>query len=191
MSPGRSERHASEPEAEDLLAIARLGRPHGVRGEIRGEALCPPVLSFEALMTSGPLWLRRENAPLESIEVEALRPHGQLWLVTLEGVGDRDAAEAFKQAELCLEREALPDLPEGWYWEADLLGLAVEDRRRGPIGKAAGLEQLGGQHVLVVEREGPTGAKIQVPWAEALVTGIDREAGRIEVDLPDEYPGLT
>lgn len=142
-------------------------------------------------MTAGPLWLRRQDAPLELIEVEALRPHGQLWLVTLGGVGDRDKAEEFKHAELCLEREELPDLPEGWYWEADLVGLAVEDRRLGPLGNAAGLEQLGGQHVLVVERDAPAGAKIQIPWAEALVTRIDLEGGRIEVDLPDEYPGLT
>lgn len=142
-------------------------------------------------MTAGPLWLRREKAPLQALEVQGLRPHGQLWLITLDGVADRDAAEEFKHAELCLERSELPDLPEGWYWEADLLGLAVEDRRLGPIGTVSGLEQLGGQHVLVVKRESPAGSQIQIPWAEALVPRVDLDAGRIEVDLPSEYPGLT
>lgn len=142
-------------------------------------------------MTGGPLWLRQEGRPLRTVDVAALRPHGQLWLITVEGVEDRDAAGELKHAELCLQREELPDLPEGWYWEADIVGLAVEDRRLGSLGRAAGLEQLGGQPVLMVERDAPSEGRIQIPWAEALVPVVDLENRRIEVDLPDEYPGLS
>lgn len=180
-----------EPEADDLLAIARLGRPHGVRGEIRGEALCPPVLSFEELVTSGSLWLRSRKRPLRCLDITGLRPHREVWLMTLKGFEDREAVEELNGDELCMERGDLPELPEGWYWEADLIGLPVEDRQLGVIGKATGLDQLGAQNVLVVEKASPEGGVVQIPWVAALVKEIDLEGRKIEVDLPAEYPGLS
>jgi 16S rRNA processing protein RimM len=191
MSPVRSGQNASEPEADDLLAIARLGRAHGVRGEIRAESLCPPVLSFQDLVIEGPLWLRSRKRPLRSVEVAGLRPHREVWLLTLDGIGDREAAEELNGDEICMERGELPDLPEGWYWEADLVGLVVEDVQRGVIGTAAGLEQLGAQNVLVVEKRPPGEDPVHIPWVEALVREIDLDARRIRVDLPAEYPGLS
>lgn len=182
-------RSGSKPEAESLLAIARLGRPHGVRGEIRAEALCPPVLSFEALARARPLWLRHGRAELKRVKVEGLRPHQGQWLLTLEGVGGREEAGELRGAELCLERRELPELPEGWYWEADLLGLTVVDRELGEIGRASGLESVAGQSVLMVERG--EGDRIRIPWVRELVRRVDVARRRIEVDLPSEYPGLS
>jgi 16S rRNA processing protein RimM len=190
MTPGRQVRPGSTPEAENLLAIARLGRPHGVRGEIRAEVLCPPVLSFEELATEGPLWLRREGQAPRLVKVEGLRPHQDDWLLTLEGLEVREEAGELNGSELCLERRDLPELPEGWYWEADLVGLAVVDRALGEIGRVAALEASGGQSVLVVKRGGAEGGRIQIPWVRALVRNVSVAGGLIEVDLPSDYPGL-
>ncbi len=191
MSPVPAGQNAPEPEADDLLAIAQLGRPHGVRGEIRGMSLCPPVLSFEELVIEGPIWLRSGKRPLRTIQPIGLRPHRDVWLITLEGVEDRDAAEVLNGDELCMQRTDLPDLPEGWYWESDLVGLLVEDRQLGQIGKAVGLEQLGAQSVLVVEKAAPEGGRVQIPWVEALVRDVNLDGNKIQVDLPAEYPGLS
>lgn len=189
MTEGRKPRIGQTPEAESLLAIARLGRPHGVRGEIRAEALCPPVLSFEELATSGPLWMRRAGSALQRVSVEGMRPHQGDWLLTIGGLEVREEADEFRGAELCMERRKLPDLPEGWYWEADLLGLPVIDRGLGTIGTAAGLDTTTGQSLLIVERA--AGERVQIPWVRGLVRHVDLTGGRIEVDLPAEYPGLS
>jgi 16S rRNA processing protein RimM len=191
MIPRRPSRPDSTPEAESLLAIARLGRPHGVRGEIRAEALCPPVLNFEDLIGLSPLWLRRTGAPPQRVEVRSVRPQPPAFLLMLEGWDVREEAAGLTGAELCLERTLLPELPEGWYWEADLIGLTVEDRRLGVIGRVAALELIAGQGSLRVTREETPGAAVAIPWAHELVRAVDLNAGRIEVDLPLDYPGLS
>lgn len=189
MTRSRPQRQDSGPEAEALLAIARLGRPHGVRGEIRGQALCPPVLNFEEVAAIRPLWLRVEGEAARPVEIAGMRPHQQEWLITLEGLDVREEADELRGAELCLERRMLPELPEGWYWETDLIGLPVEDAQLGAIGTVTGLEERGAQSVLRVGREG--GGFVDVPWTRGLVKEVDLAGGRIRVDLPAEYPGLS
>ncbi len=89
----------------------------------------------------------------------------------------------------CLVRRA--DLPQGALtrggrgaWD----GWEVHDARAGLVGTVAGIQELPGQGLLEVAhgREGrPDGAPVLVPLVDALVCGVDEDARRIDVDLPD------
>lgn len=177
------------PEAEGLLSVGFVHRAHGVRGEMRVRSLCPEALDFAELVNEREVWLRRGAEPLASLRVLSLRGHQDDFLLTAEGIEDREAAEALRGAELCMERSELPDLPEGWFWEEDLVGLEVIDRRLGKIGAVTGLENVGAQWQLRIKTEG--GKSIDIPWATALVPKVDLDSRRVEVDLPDDYPGLS
>ena len=127
---------------------------------------------------------------LEAVDLGdgALRPvrgsrpgPGGAWLLTLEGVGDRDAAAALTGREVCVPREVLPEAPEDTYL-ADLLGLAVVDRAGRALGTVAGVETSGAQDLLTVD--GPDGPWL-LPAVEAFLVEVDRTAGRLVVDVPE------
>lgn len=171
-----------------LLAVAGLGRPHGLRGEVRATPLTPDVVDFAGLMRGRRLWLRRGDEAPKAVKVTALRRHGEVYLLTLSGVGDRNAAAALTDCELCIGIGELPPLPEGWHWEFELEGLVVHDRRRGELGRVVGLRDLGGRSSLAVDLS--DGGTVQIPYVQALVPEVDIKSGRITVDLPQGFPGL-
>jgi 16S rRNA processing protein RimM len=176
------------PAEGELLAIARLGRPHALAGEVRAEPLTPPPVDFGVLVMERPLWLRAGAAAPQQVRIRSLRALPGAYLVALRGFEDRAAAERLRNAELCVARADLPPLPEGWLWEAEVEGLEVLDRRRGLVGRAEGLLEIAGRWSLRVVRA--EGEPLLIPWAEALVTQVDLAGRRIDVDLPDDYPGL-
>lgn len=104
-------------------------------------------------------------------------------VVTFDVVGDIDAAEGLVGCH-CLVRRA--DLPEGALdvranaWE----GWEVHDVRTGLVGTVAGIQELPGQKLLEVVRT-VTGSTVLVPLVDAFVLGVDEDAHRISVDLPD------
>ncbi len=176
------------PKPEDLVAVARLHRPHGLRGEIRAERISPEVLDFAALVTQRKVWLRGKEGNFRGIRVLSLRTHQKTFLLTLEGIEERTAADALRGGELCILREDLPSLPEGWIWEKDLIGYEVEDATRGPIGAAAGLYAISDRHVLQVARA--DGTEIDIPWTKGLILSVESKTRKINVALPLDYPGL-
>ena len=173
---------------EDLLAIAHIVRPHGVRGELSAEVLAPPVLELGALLV-GRLYARFPGGEVRAVRGLGVRPHQERLLITLEGIQDMNAAETLRQVDLCLPRAELPPLPEGWYWEADVQACRVIDRTLGEIGQAAGLNLGLAQPRLELRR--PDGALALIPWVRAFILEVNLETHQILVDLPGDFPGIS
>jgi 16S rRNA processing protein RimM len=126
---------------------------------------------------------------VSAVRLLALRPHQDRWLVTVEGVDSIDQAEEWRGIDLCLPREELPELPDGWFWEADLLACHVSDAMLGEIGSVDGLDVGGAQPQLRLRR--PDGQIALIPWVRAFVRQVDLEAHLIHVDLPADFPGIS
>ncbi len=90
----------------------RIGRPHGVRGEVYVDLLTDRE---DRLAVGARLWARRPE-----LVVAASRPSNDRWLVTFEGF-DRTTAERFTDAELLAEPLDDPDA----LWVHDLIGSRV------------------------------------------------------------------
>src|SRR2546421_330342 len=84
--------------------------------------VAPKILDFEDWIVRQNLWVRRSNQIIDRVRAISVRPHQDAFLLTFENIEDRTAAEQLKAAEFCLPRAELPDLPEGWFWETDLIG---------------------------------------------------------------------
>lgn len=189
--PARTEPGADAPprdEAAEASAFLRLGKPHGLHGAVRADSPCPAVLDLAEFCRDREFLVRREGVPAGTVVVRELRPFKGGWLAFLEGACDRDLAETWRGAELCLPRSQRPELPDGWFWEEDLIGLTVRDPRYGELGRAAGLNDSGAQTCLIVER--PDGNLLEIPWADALVPDVDLDAREIRTALPADWPGL-
>jgi 16S rRNA processing protein RimM len=130
----------------------------------------------------GRVWLRRGQARAEAYPVAAWREHQGRVLLTLEGVADRNAAEALRSMEVCVRREDMPDPGEGELYLHDILGFTVRLEDGTPLGPFARFIETPGGEVWVVEH--PDG-EILLPGVDEVVVGIDVEAESITVDPPE------
>ncbi|MEV0969608.1 ribosome maturation factor RimM [Microtetraspora glauca] len=163
------------------LVVGRIGRPHGVRGEVTVEVRTDdPELRF-APGTA----LATDPATAGPLEIEGARWHKGILLLSLAGVDGRDAAEALRGTLLVIDSADLP--PSGdpdEFHDYELVGLTVVTVGGEPVGEVADVLHHG-QDLLVVRR--PSRAEAYVPFVKALVPEIDLEKGVLVVDAP---PGL-
>lgn len=111
--------------AEGLLAIGRVARAHGLRGELRVE---PFHAGSDALQRVSELWLaERSDDPGGAVRhaVEWARPVPKAFLIKLAGVVERDGAEALRGRVVWVARDALPSGDESEYYLVDLVGARV------------------------------------------------------------------
>jgi len=166
-----------------VVPVARVRRAHGVRGELRVEALgdAPDVLRTLQQVT-----LRSPDGQERRWNVQVVRsgPGGSL-LLRLEGLDDRTAAEAFKGWDVQAPKDALPDLDEGEYWYFQLQGLTVVRRDGEVLGEVVGVFNAGASDVATVR--GVRG-EWMLPIVDEVIVEIDVDGGRLIVD---PLPGLV
>jgi 16S rRNA processing protein RimM len=162
-----------------FLAVGKLGRPHGVRGEIIMEILTdfPERLQPGVLLYVGP-----EHRPMR---LRGRRPHQRGLLLAFEGVKDREQAGELRNFLVQVRADDRPPLPEGEYYHHQLLGLQIVDAAGDPLGVLSGILQTGANDVYEV-RTG-SGGELLIPATGSVILGIDLARGEIRVQLP---PGL-
>ena len=167
----------------DLLLMGRVGRPHGVRGEMKVTPETDDPARFELLdrlFVGATAEAARERA------VAGVRfqfPKGRtVVLLSLEGVDDLDVAETLRGQNLYADAADLPPLEEGEAYLHDLVGLVafhVGDDGE-PTGEPLGTVHDvldGAQLLFAVRREGRP--DVLVPDVEAIVAGVDLEGRRL------------
>jgi 16S rRNA processing protein RimM len=167
------------------LIVARIGRAHGVRGEVTVEVrtdspeqrLAPGVVLH--VPDGG---RRRELAAAgrpTSFTVTGHRDHNGILLLRFAEVGDRSAAEALR--DTLLEADVPEEDDDDAWYEHELLGLAVVDPGGARLGEVTGLQHNPAQDLLVVRT--PLGERL-VPFVTAIVPVVDVAAGHVVVDPP-------
>lgn len=161
-------------EPERLIPLGAVGRPHGVRGELRIHRFNP---ESTLLLEVSEVWLRQGDVS-RKIRVEGARPHGPFVLVWLEGVASREQAEALRGAEVCLPREALPPPDPGEVYHVDLVGMSARTADGTPAGEVVEvLSYPSAECLLVRSDEGDR----EVPLLEPYVAEVDLAARVIVV----------
>jgi 16S rRNA processing protein RimM len=160
-----------------LVILGVIGAPHGVRGELRVKSATADPL---AIGDYGPLFLP-DGRKLRLLNV---RQGGEVVIVKIEGINDRNAAEALKHLTLAVPRSALPPSDdEDDFYHADLIGLTCETAEGVHIGTIAAINDFGAGDILDIRR--PTGPNMTLGFTKANVPAIDIAAGRIIVVLPN------
>ena len=162
----------------DRVVLARIGAPHGIRGEVR---LTPFTHDPEALAAYGPL----ESQDGRAITIERVRPAGSVLIAKLQGIDDRTQADALNGTELTIARARLPE-PEhaDEFYHADLIGLAAIDADGGSVGSVVAVHNFGAGDILEIAP--PRGASLLIPFTREAVPAVDLAAGRLLVDPPPE-----
>ena len=171
------------PGTGERLRVARIGKPHGIRGEVTvqlftddpTQRLAPGVA---LIREPGKETADRGTA---SLTVTAQRWNKQICLQRFEEINDRDAAEALRGSFLYIEAPAEPDEDEGWY-SHDLEGMTCIDAAGAALGEVAELITGPAQDLLVVTTV--DGEEVMVPFVEEIVPEIDVEARTIRLNPP-------
>ena len=158
------------------LTVARVGKAHGLRGEV---ALDLRTDDPEERLAVGER-LETRPADVGPLTVATVRVHQGRWLVGFEGVRDRTGAEALRGVELVVEAEA-SDEEDAWY-PHELAGLRAEGTDGRVLGRVEGLEHLPAHDVLVLRE--PDGARTLVPFVRQIVPVVDVAGGRVVLDPP-------
>lgn len=165
-----------------LVTVGRVGRAHGIRGDVAVEVRTDVP---EARFAEGTV-LATEPAAAGPLTVSQVRWHRDRLLVRFAGVPDRSAAEALRGVQLLAdvdEREATGDPDE--FPDHRLVGLPVQTRDGTRIGEVGEVVHLPGHDLLAVRRPGR--AEALVPFVAEIVPDVDLDRGLVTVDPP---PGL-
>ena len=146
-----------------MLEVGRIAKPHGIRGDVIVEL----ITNRAERVASGAVLHAGERA----FRVEASRPHQGRWIVTFEGVLDRNTAESLR--DTVLSAEPLDDPDELWVHE--LLGSLVVDQDGVERGTVSEVHQGAAADLLLLD----TGHLVPVTFV------VGKEPGRILVDVPD------
>lgn len=160
------------------LQVARIGKPHGIRGEVTVQVMTDspgerfvPGTEFDVEGTTG-----------KKLTVEAARWNKDILLVAFEEILDRNAAETFRGARLFIDTETVEEDDDDSWYEHELAGLQV---RIGSdvVGTVTALRTGAAQDLLVVEST--DGDEVLVPFVTAIVPEVDTDAGFIRLTPPD------
>lgn len=179
-----------------MLAVARLSKPRGLRGEIRADVLCGDFEHFVECAEKAQLWLwpaepREEETPdsvrgARPAELESCRFHKGSALLQFANIDSREDAEALRGCFLAIARNELPEPGENEYYLFELQGLEIVNIDGESIGTVQDiLDNPAHDQIQVRPTDG--GRPFQVPFVSAFICSVDLQAGRITVDLPEGF----
>ncbi len=177
----------SGPGSPGGLTVARIGKPHGLGGEVTVQLHTDdPDRRLVVGATFGTQAAPGSGVP-RTLTIRSTRVHNGTWLLAFEQIPDRTGAESLRNTRLLLDADepaADPDDSdeESWY-EADLVGLEVVHRDGTRVGTVSGLELGPAQDLLVVTLA--AGGTAYLPFVGAIVPEVDIAGGRVVVDPPD------
>ena len=202
---------------DDLVELGRIVSAYGVKGWVKVQ---PHSSQSEVLRAAPVWWLASAVAPaaahngpdyrqdtLRSFAVRQSRPQGSTVVAELEGIDDRDIAEALRSQVVLVSRQYFPAAKRDEYYWVDLIGCSVfgQDRdsqdQRALIGVVDEVLDNGAHALLRVNRyQAVAGSdpvpvldgkgrpvEILIPFVAVHVPKVDIVARRIETDWPVDF----
>jgi 16S rRNA processing protein RimM len=175
-------RPGDEPREALRLVVGRVGKAHGLRGEVTVEVRTDDP---ETRFAPGAV-LEADPARRGPLTIASGRVQGGRLVLRFEGVEDRTGAERLRNTLLIVEADPdeLPEDPDEYY-DHQLVGLSVVHVDGRELGTVSEMLHLPTQDLFAVKR--PDGREVLIPFIEEFVPEVDLEERTVLVDPP---PGL-
>lgn len=164
---------------EELVAVAKIVKTRGLRGELVAEILTDFPERFEDLETVITLLPNGESFDLK---IESFWFQKDRIILKFAGFNSIEMAETLRGAEICIPESEAVELEEDEFFDWELENCEVETIEGEKIGVVKELMRTGGTEILVVQG---VEKEYLIPFAEAICTEIDIENKLIRVDLPE------
>ena len=169
------------PGEPEFLAVGKLHRPHGLRGDM----LMSVWTDFpERLLAGKQVFVGNDYEPLR---IKSFRKHGKGSLVSFDGYTDRAQVGSLRNLVVYVRTNDLPPLSDQGIYLHQLLGLrVVQDEDDTFLGNIVEILETGANQVFLIRRAGKR--EILLPDIEPVIINIDLEKGEVRVHL---LPGLV
>ncbi|HKN87546.1 MAG TPA: ribosome maturation factor RimM [Nitrospiraceae bacterium] len=151
----------------DLVAIGRIVKSFGVKGDVRVKSLSDVPGRFEGLRE-----VTIETPSGKTIEtvVSHVRKHLDSYVIGLEALSSPEEAASYRGSLLKIPEDQVPALPDGQYYEFQLIGMTVNDEQGQPLGTLEDIMETGSHPVFVVRG---SGREWLVPGRQAVMVSMD------------------
>jgi len=167
--------HPGEPV---YMAVGRLRRTHGIKGEILFEMTTE---ESDNVKPGRQFFIGEKKIP---VTIASLRQTNKLWLVSLEGFSNNESVEIYRNQTIYADAAQLLPLPEGRFYHHEVIGMKVEDEQHTLLGVVTEILVTGANDVYVVRT--PDDSEILIPAVKAVVLNIDPENHIITI-RPQEW----
>lgn len=174
-----------EQQISARIAIARIARPRGNRGEVVAELYTDFPDRFDSLEE---VWLEFPDGRVEQSVLEDAWDHGGRKVLKFSGIDSISAAETLAGAWVQVSDSGVVELPEGSFFDHQLIGCTVADPAGRVLGTVVDVLRYTGNHQLLVRGER---GEFMVPAREPICQSISVGAKRIVVDLPEGLMDLN
>ncbi len=164
------------PDASRIV-LGRITGAHGIQGEVKLQSF---TADPAAIAGYGPL----DSSAGGTLVVKSLVPFKGMFRARLQGINDRNAAEALQGVELSVDRSRLPEPDGDEIYHADLIGLAAHDLAGKLVGTVVTVLDFGAGELLEL-KPADGSATVLVPFTIETVPDIDLAAGRLTIDPPE------
>lgn len=166
-------------ELTELVAIAKIVKTRGLRGELVAELLTDFPERFENLdrvIAVAPDGTRSE------LEIESFFFQKGRVVLKFAGYNSIEASEALRGFEVCIPEAEAVQLDEGEFFDWELQGCRVETLHSETIGEVTEVMRTGGTEILVVQG---ADKEYLIPFSETICVEVDIEGKLIKVDPPE------
>lgn len=156
------------PQDSEFIVIGRVAAPWGLRGEVKVEVMT----EFPDRFSPG-AQVHVDGCPMT---IERSRWHKGRAIVKLATVDSVEAAERLRGRFLEIPQSQLRPLPQGQYYQFQLIGLEVWTTEGHLLGQIAQILPTGSNDVYVVHGEQ---GELLIPAIEEVVKSVEVGKGRI------------
>ncbi|MBD5553493.1 MAG: 16S rRNA processing protein RimM [Desulfovibrio sp.] len=166
--------------AADLLRMGRLGRPHGIRGEIGADwhGGWRPAAGDRVYLQGG------DGEPVPVVIASARMHNGRL-LLKLEGIGDRTQAAGLTGNAILASRSQAGGIADDEVFAADLAGYRVLLTDGSELGRIDHVEFPAGRMIWAITDQ--NGVEILFPADSSFIAALDAQKRQAVIEPP---PGL-
>lgn len=161
---------------QGLILLGKVLRPHGLEGGVR---IWSHAESENSFLVAGTVFLKTVSGDIRQYRVISVRPHmgKNIFLMKLEGVTSRDAAEQYRGSEILCDREVFQRGEDEYFWH-ELLGLEVYLATGEHIGSVSEIIPSGQYDIYVVTGGGK---EVCLPATYETIQDIDLKNGKMIV----------
>jgi len=175
--PAKQQSSGSPAGEPVYLVIGYLRRSHGVCGEI----IMDLHTDFPQRIKSGRKVLIGEKH--QPLTFDTVRPHNDGLLVSFRGVDTPEDAGKLRNQWVYVKASEVPPLPEGQYYQYEMIGLDVVDENGITLGRLAEILETGANDVYIVRDD--SGREILLPAIPSVLLDLNMDQRTLKVHLLD------
>ncbi len=159
-----------------VIAIGKLTRTHGVRGEFR---LVPYFTDALIALRGKEVTVSPDRSPARRLKLLDLRPGPKSLLARFEGIDNPEEGKNLLPAIISAPKRMLPPLPQGEYYYEEIIGLPAFDEAGNSVGRLTEFFETGEKDVWTFTAD--DGSELMLPCLPETIIKVDLDAERIVV----------